>query len=469
MALSIAAWLVGVGAGLVMIPTSIALLIGLAMVPFPAADRWFGLAMIATFPLLPPVALPNLPVGAAVLVLAFVRIGRSDRRRPSRRTIITLAVLWGTLAIGVALSHWPAVNVWIRPVFILALGALTSALGAFVWWDPDRRGRWLDGIALGVILVAGSALLVFTLQYVASISSIVDGVAGVLAHVRGETAGAKFDAANNWLIVGDGVTLRAVSPLFPSPNNLGGYLGLLLPLVTVRWLTAKERPWRTVAGTAVALGVATMLMTFSRSTWLALSLAAILGGVIITAFKLWRIQEWPSRRRLGQAIAVLLFAAAIGSIGVLTTGHQAAEDRITRPLEDLSVTTRLEINGEALAAVGNDPLRGAGIGNWEAALAERNGRSYVHNVYLEYATATGLFGLAWSLLIILVPLACGLAATVAVGAAEGRLLGVGLIVGVAFAAVQFLFDDNLLNPQYAWLHAWIVGGGLGLIDVRRLR
>lgn len=458
-------FVIGVSPGIVLIPTSLALLLALAVVPFPQADRWLALALIATFPLLPPIGVPNLPVGSGVLLIALVRVAMEDRVRPSRATIITLTVLWSSLAIGVLLSHWPPISVWARPAFILSTGALSSFLGVLVWRDQARRERWLDGIALGAIVVTTSALLFFAMQYVRTIGSIVDDIVFAVAHVRGESAGAKFDSANNWLIVGDGVTLRAVSPLFPSPNNLGGYLGLLLPLIAVRWLTATEGRWRFIAGAAVALGVATMLVTFSRSTWLATGVAGVVGLTSVLVFRLWRTVGWPSRARLVRAVSVVLLAAALGSLGVITTGHQASEDRLTNPLEDVSVTTRIEINGEAIAAVASDPLRGAGIGNWEAALAERSGRAYVHDVYLEYASAAGLFGLAWSLLIILIPL--GAAFVVMRGdQAAARLAGLALVVSVTFAAVQFLFDDNLLNPQYVWLHLWMVGGSLGLLEHR---
>lgn len=453
----------GAGPGSILIPTSIAMLIGLAIVPFPMVDRWFGLAFVATFPILPPIGLPNLPVGAGVLAIATWRIARLDGRRPSGGMLGVLGALWAFLAVGLALQHWPPLATWMRPAFILGLAAVASCLGLLVWRDEDRWRRWLDGMAVAVVIVAASALLFFALQYVRPIPSIVDALADVVGHLRGESAGAKFDAANNWLIVGDGVTLRAVSPIFPSPNNLGGYLGLLLPILGVHWLTARDRPWRIVAGMAVLLAILTMLVTFSRSTWLAMGLAGAVGGVCVLAYRLWSVPGWPSRQRIGTAIGLAIVAMAIGAGGLLTTGHQAAEDRVTNVLEDVGVTTRIEITGEAIASVGRDPLRGAGLGNWDAALTEGRGRAYIHNVYLEYATATGLFGFAWSLLIVLVPIGAGGIALARRSPPTVRLIALGIVMSMVFAATQFLFDDNLLNPQYAWLHLWLVGGSLGLL------
>ena len=41
-----------------------------------------------------------------------------------------------------------------------------------------------------------------------------------------------------------------------------------------------------------------------------------------------------------------------------------------------------------------------------------------------------------------------------------RLLGVVVVATSAFAALHFLFDDNLLNPQYAWLLSFMLGGSI---------
>ena len=48
----------------------------------------------------------------------------------------------------------------------------------------------------------------------------------------------------------------------------------------------------------------------------------------------------------------------------------------------------------------------------------------------------------------------------AVGTAT--IYGLGFVGMATFTATQFLFDDNLLNPQYAWLLAVFIGGAIAV-------
>src|SRR5579859_4196190 len=56
---------VGASPGLVTVPIGLACVIALLILPFPDADFWLALSLVATLPLLPPSPLPNLPVSAA--------------------------------------------------------------------------------------------------------------------------------------------------------------------------------------------------------------------------------------------------------------------------------------------------------------------------------------------------------------------------------------------------------------------
>jgi O-antigen ligase len=361
--------------------------------------------------------------------------------------------------VGALLSYWPAVSTWLRPASMLLIGAVASAVGLLAWLDEDRRVRWIDGLTAGLLVISASALVVFALQYFAPIPAILDWMAGLLAFLRGEGAAAKFDSGNNWLIWGEGVTLRAVSPLVPSPNNLGGVIGLLLPFAAVRWLTAAPGRARAIAAVAVLLSITAVLVTYSRSTWVGIGVAGMGALAIVLAAHLYREPSWPPVRRLAMIVTMAVVALGIGYVGVVTAGHQEVEDRITRPFEDPSVTTRIDIDQKAVEAVVADPLRGAGLGNWSATIPSHGTRAYIHNVYLEYGAATGVFGLAWTLALVLVPIASGLRLARQRTAGSARLYGAALATAALFAAVQFLFEDNLLNPQYAWSQCLLLGMG----------
>jgi hypothetical protein len=69
------------------------------------------------------------------------------------------------------------------------------------------------------------------------------------------------------------------------------------------------------------------------------------------------------------------------------------------------------------------------------------------------------------LLLVAIPAICGLLVVARAGP-PWSILGLALLAGATFNAVQFLFDDNLLVPQYAWLTFWALGGSLALAGAR---
>lgn len=447
-------------------PASLGMAGALAVVPFPLADRLLALTLIGTTPLILNDSLPNLPLAAAVIAIALARVARAQKRVLRRRTVIALGLVWTPLALGVAISYWPPTSVWLRPLAIVGLGALASILGALVWREPARLSRWLEGITVGLVLVAVSAAGVYALQFIAHPAAVVEGMADVQALLRGSGAADKFAAQNNWLIVGSEVTLRAVSPLFPSPNNLGAYVGVAGPLAATVYLGSRSRLWSAVALAGIGIAAGVTVLTYSRSTWLAAAVASlVIGGAIFSGRAFAEFGAHFRRRRL-LLVAVVVVAVAVGGVATLFVGTSDTFNRVAAPLGDRSVTDRLATDEQAIAAIGTNLWRGAGLGNWRAALDGYTNVTYIHNVYLEYAAAAGIMGGAWAVAVVIVPLATGFAIRLRrLKSGRDALLGTSLMAIGAFAGLHFLFDDNLLNPQYAWLYLFVAGGALGLLEV----
>ncbi len=445
---------------LTLVPLSIGLAVALILVPFPTADRFLGLSLIATMPLIWSGALPNVPLAAAVLVIGLVRVARVELRSVHPRAWLMLGATWAPLLVGIALSHWPPASVWLRPAALLGLATVAAGLGALVWRDPERRRRWMEGITLGLLITSVSGLLVFALQFMVPITAIVDGFADLQGVLRGTSAGETFRDQNNWLIPGERVTLRAISPLFPSPNNLGAYLGITTPIAFVQSLSHPDRAWRLISMGATVLAVALAVLTFSRSTWLATTVA----GVLMVGLVAFGQRPGPAPRRIRGTALKMSAALALVALVALWVGAAAGSttviDRLVNPLADESVTDRLDTNQQAIDQIVASPLRGAGLGNWRAAIEEQDDVAYIHNVYLEYAASLGIFGGLWAVIVVAVPLAAGATMLRPRPERHDPMLGVVVVAIFAFAAVHFLFDDNLLNPQYAWLLSFALGGSL---------
>ena len=155
------------------------------------------------------------------------------------------------------------------------------------------------------------------------------------------------------------------------------------------------------------LAVSLVVLTFSRSTWLATAgrVRAIVGLIAFGD------RSDPSSLGVRGNALKLTLALALVALVALSIGAAAGSttmwDRVLNPLGDESVTDRLNTNAGALEPIAASPLRGAGLGNWRAAIDDQDDVAYIHNVYLEYSVAVGIFGGLWALMVVAVPLVAG--------------------------------------------------------------
>jgi O-antigen ligase len=163
--------------------------------------------------------------------------------------------------------------------------------------------------------------------------------------------------------------LRAYAT-FPHPNVLGGFLSVTIPLILFQ-LPDKKKIFYI---TTIVLGIIALVLTFSRSAWV----AAALGGVYII-FK--------NKKRLFFSV-LLVVALTIFFIGN-TFGFQ-----------DESVVVREQLNAAALSMARASPVIGNGLGNFLVQLPGHlvSRQIYflqpVHNIYLLMLSETGIIGFA---------------------------------------------------------------------------
>jgi O-antigen ligase len=445
---SLVAALVRVQPAFVLTPLSLSLLVAAVVVPFPAADYLLCGLLIGTLPLLPTTRLPNMPLAAGVVVVAFARVGWAEKGRLRRRPIIALAVFWALVGIGSLFSAWPAPSLWLRPVSILALGALASFLGAMVVLDQRRLERWCVALLVAGGVISATAVLFYFSQFVFPLNDAVSWLAQSQAYVRGESAGEFFNAVNNWVIWSpSGGLIRAVSIFAPSPHAVGGFAGLSIPIAFAAYMSpssSRRTGWFALA--IIALDVLALVLSMSRASWLAGACACAVGVVVLA----WRFRDRVSLRRAGIAAGTGA-AVALLAVGLIAlNGPKAAGvgSRVTDASNDPSVGVRVTSDTTAAQQIVDQGFTGYGIGGWGAPGAPV-GASYTHNVYLEYGGAVGLLGLCWA---ISIPGLFALAAFRSRRKIEiDRTATLVFATIGSFAAVHFLFDDSLLNPQYALL------------------
>ncbi len=210
---------------------------------------------------------------------------------------------------------------------------------------------------------------------------------------------------------------------FSHPNLLGGFL--VISLLAALWLIWNEaRKWRWLAGIAAMLSATGLALSFSRSAWVGLLVAA--GG----GFLLWlnRARPLPSaqysskraaRRALEQTPPtsflrrnvgwLLLITAALFAIALFVPGVQSRLFGLNQPLEQRSIEERVGYAETALQIFSSSPVWGVGLNNFTVVQVAQHPVIEsvwpVHNVPLLIAAEMGLIGLAFWLML---PLALAL-------------------------------------------------------------
>lgn len=176
-----------------------------------------------------------------------------------------------------------------------------------------------------------------------------------------------------------------VNGTFGSPNALGGYLSLLMPLGLSLMVANVGSFHRRLGGIGLTLGSMTLVLTFSRGAWIGFAIST--GLVVVVA---WQRRWLRGAMAAAMAAAVLVFLIAFQDEILLRLGeynNAAAQSRL--PLMEL-----------ASAMIRDRPLLGVGANNFAAQLDpyvtveySKSWISTVHNKYLLVWAETGILAL----------------------------------------------------------------------------
>ena len=174
------------------------------------------------------------------------------------------------------------------------------------------------------------------------------------------------------------------------PNQLGLVLMALCLLVYARQ-TAVSGWSRWLFWSALALGIAGLLVSLSRSAWLALAVGGLVYALPDRSTGEARPPQGVYRRALPLlllAAGVVVFAALYGDVVI---GRFLALDN---PLESRSLWERQRDATLALHLIGDQPWQGVGLGRYTSAATTLNQNAgTVHNVPLLIGAELGVLGL----------------------------------------------------------------------------
>lgn len=179
--------------------------------------------------------------------------------------------------------------------------------------------------------------------------------------------------------------LRAYGTL-PHPNILGGVLLLYLGAVIERCLQPERK--REAWLLALALGVVSLALTFSRAAWLGAGIM-LLGGIILRP-----VVE--ARGRWSRLLLVSLASAFLTALLLLPFFIARATGDASIPTEQRSADERALFAQAGLEVIQARPWLGVGAGAFVESLAQRsdwhNRLEPVHNLFLLVTAETGVGG-----------------------------------------------------------------------------
>ncbi|HET7087784.1 MAG TPA: O-antigen ligase family protein [Anaerolineae bacterium] len=376
---------------------------------------------------------------ALASVGAYGLAGWPNRERlihgPHRMFLISLlalcalalaSALWA-IHQGLAAVHAARVLVWVTFALMLVCGD---------WSMPRLAAAFLGG------LLAHSAvgLLQVALQHFVG-----------LGPRFGELPVRPQDTWASVVFAGPVRFLRAYG-LSGHPNVLGGHAAVGL-ILSFGLLATWPRVWRALIVVAWTIIWMLLLMTFSRSAWL-----AIVAGGAAGAILLWRGRRWHRRTLVGSfTLAAIAAVVAVGFAVIFRPFLVGRVDAASQPYETFSISERQDMIDVASQLIVTHPLTGVGAANFSNASRGMLGYplDWVHNVPLLVTSELGLIGLAAFLGMNGSMLAAGWTHWRSRSITLWQALLGGAVVGLS---TIMLFDHYLWTaPQGALLWAFVAG------------
>jgi O-antigen ligase len=229
-----------------------------------------------------------------------------------------------------------------------------------------------------------------------------------------------------------------------SPNSLGGYLALVIPVALGLSIGGTTRVVRVFGATAFAVGGVLLILTASRGAWI--GTAAGIGVFLAAA---WRLQWMTPRQRVVALVVPVIVAGVFWG---------AVFDRLSS-FDDDAALARLPLMRLAWSMIVDHPVLGVGSNNFVTSLGpyltsdfSRDWISTVHNKYLLVWAETGILGLSTFLWMLGSTLKRALRLA---GSSDIHLapLALGLASGIVANMVHMVADifNNRPHVQILWL------------------
>jgi len=240
----------------------------------------------------------------------------------------------------------------------------------------------------------------------------------------------------------DYIQRRRVYFPFVTPNTLGGYLAMIIPLILTLWNREKKIFFNRLFFVLISVSLA-LILTKSLG-----ALISIFSGLIIY-FYLHSLlnKDFQKKERILDKKKLLFISIFLIIIIVVFLIRQS--DTKQHILPSFSLIMRLNYWGDTLKIIKTFPWRGVGLGNFNISSAR-----YAHNSYLQIWAEMGILGLASFLWLIVVVFK---SAFKNIKDLRNKNLLSGLIAANAVFLIHNLVDFNFFLPEIALIW-WLILG-----------
>ncbi|OGZ33573.1 MAG: hypothetical protein A2Y98_01400 [Candidatus Portnoybacteria bacterium RBG_19FT_COMBO_36_7] len=297
----------------------------------------------------------------------------------------------------------------------------------------------INTLILGAFISSVIGLTQFFSQFFVGFPALIRLYSGTIGPIfwGGSFSGLVVQNPSWFVSVGGGTLMRAFG-LFPDPHMMAFFLGLVLPLAIVKVIYAKKTGYFLVACTVIMLAV--LLLTFSRGGYLGLFFS-----ITVILFYSWTFLDRKKKSVILTGSVLSLLILLIFAVPIVSRFISSFL------LSEGSSLGRLQIWKQSILVFLDNPVFGKGLGNYSRAvdpLAVYRNPITSHNLYLDIAAETGIFGLAaW--LFLLSGSFCQLAVSLKKDRAapdSKTFLKIGLAGSLAYFAVHSFFETSIFNP-----------------------
>jgi hypothetical protein len=327
-----------------------------------------------------------------------------------------------------------------------------------------KIAHYVVALGVGVALQATCAIIQFLFK------------ANLGLQFLGEPAQETTDLTTKGTYAGHADIFRA-GGLFSHPNLLAGYMAILLPILIALLLSRVAFVYKAIAGLVIVLGLATMIITLSRSGWMSLAAAFI---VLMAAA---HFHPHLRRRYRGTKTAILVI-----SVVALALASGPIVKRLTHS-DPGAINFRFDMMDTAWAIIADKPIFGLGLNSFvpempvyskfhgPAGVTREYGKIWpvVHNSYLITWTEQGTVGFCFLMGMYICILWTGYKTTryfispllysINIGACCG-------IVAIMFDGLGSFFIDESASERVFWLcvglifaiHYWTIANARQILS-----